>query len=122
MHTKKIEKPHSYERLQHRPINQALSSSSFFDEGYLSQIFADSSVTFSRASLRMRNVPTQGGVGVASITRSCWTMALHALEAIKYNEGRLEVLNQLLLPSQSVYEHITSVQEAWEAIRSMKVG
>ena len=119
MHAKKIEKPHSYERLQHRPINQALSSSSFFDEGYLSQIFADSSVTFSRASLRMRNVPTQGGVGVASITRSYWTMAL---EAIKYNEGRLEILNQLLLPSQSVYEHITSVQEAWEAIRSMKVG
>ena len=79
-------------------------------------------IPVSRASLRMRNVPTQGGVGVASITRSCWTMALHALEAIKYNEGRLEILNQLLLPSQSVYEHITSVQEAWEAIRSMKVG
>lgn len=44
------------------------------------------------------------------------------LEAIKYNEGRLEILNQLLLPVQSVYERITSVQEAWEAIRSMKVG
>ena len=44
------------------------------------------------------------------------------LEAIKYNEGRLEILNQLLLPAQSVYEHITSVDEAWEAIRSMKVG
>ena len=44
-----------------------------------------------------------------------------SLEAIKYNEGQLEILNQLLLPAQSVYEHITSVQEAWEAIRSMKV-
>jgi methylthioribose-1-phosphate isomerase len=44
-----------------------------------------------------------------------------ALEAIKYNEGRLEILNQLLLPAQSVYEHITSVEEGWEAIRSMKV-
>ena len=67
----------------------------------------------------MRNVPTQGDVGVASIT--CWHVGMMALEAIKYNEGRLEILNQLLLPAQSVYEHITSVQEAWEAIRSMKV-
>ena len=44
------------------------------------------------------------------------------LEAIKYDKGRLEILNQLLLPAQSVYERITSVQEAWKAIRSMKVG
>ena len=48
-------------------------------------------------------------------------VGMMALEAIKYNEGRLEILNQLLLPAQSVYEHITSVQEAWEAIRSMKI-
>ena len=44
-----------------------------------------------------------------------------SLEAIKYSEGRLEILNQLLLPAQSVYEHVTSVEQAWEAIRKMKV-
>ena len=43
------------------------------------------------------------------------------LEAIKYCDGRLEILNQLVLPTQSVYEHITSVEKAWEAIHTMKV-
>ena len=43
------------------------------------------------------------------------------LEAIRYDGGRLEILNQLLLPASSVYEHITSVEEAWEAIKTMKV-
>ncbi len=45
-----------------------------------------------------------------------------ALEAIKYDGKRLQILNQLLLPAQSVYEDITSVEEAWEAIRTMKVS
>ena len=43
------------------------------------------------------------------------------LEAIKYDGKRLEILDQLLLPSKSVYEEVRTVQDAWEAIRSMKV-
>ena len=43
------------------------------------------------------------------------------LEAIKYDGGRLEILDQLLLPDKSLYERITSVEKAWEAIRTMKV-
>lgn len=43
------------------------------------------------------------------------------LEAIKYNGQKLQILNQLLLPFESVYEEIQSYKDAWEAIRSMKV-
>lgn len=45
------------------------------------------------------------------------------LEAIKYHpdQARLEILNQLLLPHQTVYEQITCVEDAWHAIKSMKV-
>ncbi|MEQ2237905.1 hypothetical protein ILYODFUR_027962 [Ilyodon furcidens] len=44
------------------------------------------------------------------------------LEAIRYRSGSLQILNQLLLPHQTVYEDIRSVQNAYEAIKSMKVG
>ncbi|XP_004635691.1 methylthioribose-1-phosphate isomerase, partial [Octodon degus] len=44
-----------------------------------------------------------------------------ALESIRYKPGSLQVLNQLLLPQQSLYEAVVSVQQAWEAIRAMKV-
>lgn len=44
------------------------------------------------------------------------------LEAIKYNGQKLQILNQLLLPLQSVYEDINDCQDAWNAIRSMKVA
>ncbi len=44
-----------------------------------------------------------------------------SLEAIRYDGKRLQILNQLLLPAQTVYEDIESVEGAWEAIRSMKV-
>ncbi|KAJ8251527.1 hypothetical protein GJAV_G00222300 [Gymnothorax javanicus] len=43
------------------------------------------------------------------------------LEAIRYRSGSLKILNQQLLPHQSVHEEIRSVQDAYEAIRSMKV-
>ncbi|XP_028679183.2 methylthioribose-1-phosphate isomerase [Erpetoichthys calabaricus] len=43
------------------------------------------------------------------------------LEAIRYRAGSLQILNQLLLPHQTAFESITSVQEGWEAIKSMKV-
>ncbi|XP_053168938.1 methylthioribose-1-phosphate isomerase isoform X1 [Hemicordylus capensis] len=44
-----------------------------------------------------------------------------SLEAIRYRRGSLQILNQLLLPQQSLYEEIGSVQQGWEAIRAMKV-
>ncbi|XP_043833358.1 methylthioribose-1-phosphate isomerase [Dromiciops gliroides] len=44
-----------------------------------------------------------------------------SLEAIRYHRGSLHILDQLLLPQQSHYEAVTSVRQAWEAIRAMKV-
>lgn len=44
------------------------------------------------------------------------------LEAIRYRAGSLQILNQLLLPRETVYEEIRSVQDGYEAIKSMKVG
>ncbi|GFS57220.1 hypothetical protein TNCV_491291 [Trichonephila clavipes] len=43
------------------------------------------------------------------------------LEAILYKRGKLEILDQLLLPAKTSYDNITCVQEGWEAIKSMKV-
>jgi methylthioribose-1-phosphate isomerase len=48
------------------------------------------------------------------------------LQAIKYSQNRsasasLEILDQLALPHQSVYLPITSCEDAWDAIRQMKV-
>lgn len=44
-----------------------------------------------------------------------------SLEAITYNGQELIILNQLLLPSQSVYEELKTLEDAWEAIKRMKV-
>lgn len=43
------------------------------------------------------------------------------LEAIKYKDGKLFILNQLLLPQESVFEEVKSVEEGWTAIKEMKV-
>lgn len=43
------------------------------------------------------------------------------LEAIKYEKGKLLVLNQLLLPFQTNYEDISTVEDGWKAIKLMKV-
>ena len=45
-----------------------------------------------------------------------------SLLAIDYKRGSLKILNQLLLPEQAVYEKITSVEDGWQAIRTMKVS
>ena len=45
-----------------------------------------------------------------------------SLLAIKYKRGHLEILNQLLLPHESVYEEIKGVEDGWQAIRTMKVS
>lgn len=44
-----------------------------------------------------------------------------ALLAVKYQRGSLEILNQLRLPHESIYEEVTCVEDGWQAIRSMKV-
>ncbi|XP_069051745.1 methylthioribose-1-phosphate isomerase [Lepisosteus oculatus] len=43
------------------------------------------------------------------------------LEAIRYRDGSLQILNQLLLPHQTEFEEIRSVQDGWDAIKAMKV-
>ena len=48
-------------------------------------------------------------------------MTMDSLEAIKYDGKRLQVLNQLLLPGETQYEDIKSVEDAWDSIKSMKV-
>ena len=50
-----------------------------------------------------------------------WFLWKMSLLAIKYERGQLEILNQLLLPHESIYEEIQSVEDGWGAIRSMKV-
>ena len=44
-----------------------------------------------------------------------------SLEAIRYDGKELSILNQLLLPTESVYEELKSCEDAWAAIRHMKV-
>ncbi|XP_045159097.2 methylthioribose-1-phosphate isomerase-like [Mercenaria mercenaria] len=43
------------------------------------------------------------------------------LEAIKYRRGQLDILDQLLLPSQSVYISVNDTKDAWNAIKKMQV-
>ena len=46
-----------------------------------------------------------------------------SLESIRFDKrkGNLEIINQLLLPEQSVYEPVNTVEDAWKAIKEMKV-
>uniref|UniRef100_A0A1B6M9X3 Methylthioribose-1-phosphate isomerase n=1 Tax=Graphocephala atropunctata TaxID=36148 RepID=A0A1B6M9X3_9HEMI len=43
------------------------------------------------------------------------------LEAIKYKKGELKILDQLLLPLESRYIQINSVEDGWHAIHAMQV-
>ena len=43
------------------------------------------------------------------------------LEAIKYKRGELKLLNQIILPQQFVYDDITTCEECFDAIKSMRV-
>lgn len=45
-----------------------------------------------------------------------------ALQSIKFEDGKLFVLNQLLLPTTCEYDEINSTKDAWHSIREMKVG
>ena len=44
-----------------------------------------------------------------------------ALQAIKYRRGKLEILDQLKLPHQEIYIEISTPEQAWDAIKAMKV-
>ncbi|KAL2919697.1 S-methyl-5-thioribose-1-phosphate isomerase [Polyrhizophydium stewartii] len=48
-------------------------------------------------------------------------MSAPTLEAIKYRRGHLEVLDQLLLPFETVYEVVRGVDDGHMVIRTMKV-
>lgn len=43
------------------------------------------------------------------------------LEAIRYRQGRLEILDQLRLPHELVYVDVKDPQDAWDSIKSMQV-
>ncbi len=43
------------------------------------------------------------------------------LQAIKYSRGKLEVLDQLRLPHEHHYDTVSTSEEAFDSIRSMKV-
>ncbi len=43
------------------------------------------------------------------------------LQAIKYSRGRLEILDQLRLPHEEVYNSVRHSKDAWYAIKSMQV-
>lgn len=44
-----------------------------------------------------------------------------SLEAIKYKNGKLELLDQLKLPFESIYIKIGTIQDGWKAINEMRV-
>ncbi|KAG0243746.1 hypothetical protein B0O80DRAFT_386455 [Mortierella sp. GBAus27b] len=48
-------------------------------------------------------------------------MTTATLQAIRYQRGSLEILDQLLLPHETVYVQITSLELGHDAIKSMKV-
>ncbi|XP_039257618.2 methylthioribose-1-phosphate isomerase-like [Styela clava] len=44
-----------------------------------------------------------------------------SLESIRFKNGKLHILDQLQLPKKTVYEEIKTVEDGWNAIKSMKV-
>ncbi len=42
--------------------------------------------------------------------------------SIRQRDGKLEIINQLLLPHESEYIEISSISEAHDAIKTMKVS
>lgn len=43
------------------------------------------------------------------------------LQAIKYTRGRLDVLDQLRLPHEHHYDEVSTCEEAFDCIKSMRV-
>lgn len=48
-------------------------------------------------------------------------MATGALQAIRYERGKLEVLDQLRLPHEFVYNDVSTCEEAFDCIKAMRV-
>jgi len=44
------------------------------------------------------------------------------LKSIRYENGKLEILDQLLLPAQSQYIEVKGVEDGWRAIHKMHVS
>ncbi len=44
-----------------------------------------------------------------------------ALEAIKYSDGKLEILDQLLLPDETKYIPVKNAEDGWDVIKNMQV-
>lgn len=44
-----------------------------------------------------------------------------ALESIRYSNGKLEILDQLLLPAQNKYVAVEGVEDGWKVINRMQV-
>ena len=44
-----------------------------------------------------------------------------SLQSIRYKEGHLEILDQLLLPSASKYVIVKGVEDGWRVINKMQV-
>ena len=45
-----------------------------------------------------------------------------SLQSIKYKDGKLEILDQLLLPAQSKYLIVKGVEDGWKVINKMQVS
>lgn len=45
-----------------------------------------------------------------------------SLQSIKYANGQLDILDQLLLPVQSKYMNVRGVEDGWKAINKMQVN
>jgi hypothetical protein len=45
-----------------------------------------------------------------------------ALQSIKYHNGKLDILDQLLLPAQSKYVSVKGVEDGWKVINKMQVS
>lgn len=44
-----------------------------------------------------------------------------SLEAIKFKNGKLEIIDQLKLPFETSYIELNSIQDCWDSINQMKV-
>jgi methylthioribose-1-phosphate isomerase len=44
------------------------------------------------------------------------------LTSIRTSNGKIEIIDQLLLPHTTKYVEITSIEQAYDAIKDMKVG
>lgn len=44
------------------------------------------------------------------------------LKSIRYENGSLEILDQLLLPAQSKYITVQGVEDGWKVINKMQVS